>query len=304
MDFMKTFYDFGETIDINTDFVIFGIPWDYLTSIDLPNSAIAPNKIRNISDNLSLTTEMGFEIPKLQAVDIGNVLIQEKEIESNLKRIMNFVQTIYEQKKDAIIVMIGGDHFCTYPVVKMIGENAREKNKFGILIFDTHLDFYSKFDKGIYSHATLSHRIHDLEFMNDKNLLIVGTRDIDIPELNNAKKANISHFNAFLLSELGLQQFTENIIAFFNRSNIENLYISIDIDAIDPSNAPGTGFAVPGGFSYRELWLILREIAKNFNILGFDIVEVAPNLDLPNHMTSMLAAKVIIEFMSFIAQKK
>ncbi|MFX1392373.1 MAG: arginase family protein [Promethearchaeota archaeon] len=300
---MKTFYDFGEIIDINTDFVIFGIPWDYLTSINSPNSAMAPNKIREISDNLSLTTEMGFNITNLQAVDIGNVIIEEKDIDRNLKKIMNFVQNIYEQKKEAILVMIGGDHFCTYPVIKIVGEHNNEKNKFGVLIFDTHLDFYSKFDKGIYSHATLSHRIFDLEFINDKNFLIVGTRDIDIPELNNAKKANISHFDAFLLSELGLKKFIKKVIYFFNQSNIENLYVSIDIDAIDPSNAPGTGFAVPGGLSYREIWLILKEISKNFNILGFDVVEIAPNLDLPNNMTSMLAAKLIVEFMSFIANK-
>ena len=79
--------------------------------------------------------------------------------------------------------------------------------------------------------------------------------------------------------------------------------MSIDIDALDPSIAPGTGFAIPGGFSYREIWIILRELTKNFNIRGFDLVEVAPNLDNANNMTCNLAAKLIIEFISFIAKK-
>ncbi|MCK4287493.1 MAG: arginase family protein, partial [Candidatus Lokiarchaeota archaeon] len=87
-------------------------------------------------------------------------------------------------------------------------------------------------------------------------------------------------------------------------SNIKNLYVSIDIDALDPSIAPGTGYAVPGGFSYREMWKILKEIALNFNVIGFDLVEVAPNLDLKNRMTSILAAKLIVEFMYFIRSSK
>ena len=68
---------------------------------------------------------------------------------------------------------------------------------------------------------------------------------------------------------------------------------------MDPSIAPATGFPIPGGFTYREMWRILREIAKKFKIIGFDLVEVAPNLD-NNNITSNLAAKLIIEFMAFI----
>ena len=73
------------------------------------------------------------------------------------------------------------------------------------------------------------------------------------------------------------------------------------IDVLDPSIAPATGYAIPGGLSYRELWHILRALAKSFNIIGFDLVEVAPNLDPPNNVTANLAAKLIIEFISFIS---
>ena len=297
------YFDFGDKINNDTEFVIFGIPWDYLTSIEAPNSAIAPQRIREVSDNLALTSEMGFKIPKINVVDIGDVNIEPKNVEKNLKEIENYVIRIYDEKKDVVLVMIGGDHFCTYPIVKVIGSNLKKKNNFGVLVFDSHLDLYEEWDKGVYSHATVSHRIYDMDFINNRNLLIVGTRDIDIPELDIANKEKITYLNAYKLTEIGLNEYIKIIIKFFKDSDINNLYVSIDIDALDPSIAPGTGFAIPGGFSYREIWIILRELTKNFNIRGFDLVEVAPNLDNANNMTINLAAKLIIEFISFIAEK-
>ncbi|MFX0033871.1 MAG: agmatinase [Candidatus Hodarchaeota archaeon] len=296
-----TFFDFGEVIDSKSKFVIFGIPWDYLTSIKAPNSAIAPQKIREVTNDLALTTEMGSEIPKLDVVDIGDVKIETSNVEKNLGEIQNFIRKIYDQKRKIIPVMIGGDHFCSYPVIKAVGESFKDRHELGVLIFDAHLDLYEQWDKGVYSHATISHRVYDLDYINHDNILIVGTRDIDIPELKIANKEKITYLDAYQLQDHGLDKYTEEIINFFKNTSIKYLYLSIDIDVLDPSIAPATGFAIPGGLSYRELWKILREITKEFKVIGFDVVEVAPNLDLPNNLTSNLAAKLIIELISFIS---
>ena len=298
------FFDFGEVIETDTDFAIFGIPWDYLTSIEFPNSAIAPKKIRESTNDLALTTELGAYIPKIKAIDLGDIEIEEFSVEKNLKKINEFVEQIYEKNETIVPVMIGGDHFCTYPVVKAVGNHFRNKNNFGVLLFDSHLDFYEEWDKGVYSHATISHRIYDLDYINKNNLLIVGTRDIDIPELELAREEKLTFLNAYELLEDGVKKYVSKIITFFQTHNIESLYVSIDIDALDPSIAPGTGFAIPGGFSYREMWYMLKEITDHLEIIGFDIVEVAPNLDLRNKITCNLASKLIIELMSFIARNK
>jgi len=300
---MKLF-DFGEVIDSETHYVIFGIPWDYLTSKLGPNSSIAPQKIRDVTENLAFTTELGLKIPTIKAVDIGDVEIESKDVDKNLRAITDFINNIYKQKKDVVIVMIGGDHFCSLNVIKAVGDNFRKKDEFGVLIFDAHLDLYNQWDKGAYSHATISHRIFDLDYITNQNLLIAGSRDIDIPELDIANDENIIHLDAHLLVEISLNEYIEKIVNFFNKSDIKNLYISIDIDALDPSIAPGTGYAIPGGFSYREMWQVLKTLSKSFTILGFDVVEVAPNLDLPNNITCNLAAKLIIEFISFINEFK
>ena len=298
------FFDSGEIIENDTNFVFFGIPWDDLTSIEKLNSSKSPQKIRKITKNLALTTEMGFEIPKLKIIDAGDVLIDKNNIKKNILEIDDFVKSLYDQKKDIVPVMVGGDHFCTYPVIKAIGDSIRNPKKFGVLILDAHLDLYEKYQKSIYSHATVSHLIHSLKFISNKNFLIIGTRDIDVPELKFAKTNDITYFNAYLLHDIGVDSFTERIIEFFEKSDIKDIYISIDIDVLDPSIAPGTGYAIPGGFTYREIWKIFREVTKKINIIGFDIVEVSPSLDLPNNITLNVAAKIIIELMYFILSNK
>ena len=297
-----TFFEFSQTLEEDTQFVIFGIPWDYLTSTDLSNSSIAPKNIRKVTNDIGYTTELGYYIPELKAVDIGDVNIEATNVKKNLLSIHKFITDIYKQNGNVIPIMIGGDHFCTYPLVKAVGDHFNKKEEFGVLIFDAHLDLYQEWDKGVYSHATISHRIYDLEYINNKNLFIVGTRDIDIAELEIAKSEKIKYLKAYELI-FGLDKYIDSIIGFFKKSNIKNLYVSIDIDVCDPSIAPGTGYAIPGGFSYREMWKIINDISKNFNVIGFDLVEVAPNLDLENRMTLNLAAKLIVEFMSFIVNK-
>jgi len=294
------FFDFSTDINEDTQFVIFGIPWDYLTSIDLPNSSIAPEKIRNVTNDIGWTTELGDYITKLKVVDVGDINIERVNVDKNLKEINNFIKDLYTKNENVIPIMIGGDHFCSFPVIKSIGDHFNKKEEFGVLIFDAHLDFYQEWDKGVYSHATLAHRIYDLDYINNKNLFIVGARDIDIPELELVKQDGLEYLSAHQLLA-GLNNYIEKIIYFFKKSGIKYLYISIDIDALDPSIAPGTGFAMPGGLSYRELWQILKNITENFEVIGFDLVEVAPNLDLENKMTCNLAAKLIIELISFIA---
>ncbi|MFX1328770.1 MAG: arginase family protein, partial [Promethearchaeota archaeon] len=269
----------------------------------LPDSSIAPKRIRNVTNDIGLTTELGNHIPQFKVADIGDVVIESRNVEKSIKNINDFIKEIYNKNKRIIPIMIGGDHFCSYPVIKTVGDLFDRKEDLGVIFFDAHLDLYQQWDKGVYSHATISHRIYDLEYINNENLLIVGARDIDIPELEIAEAENINYLKAYEILE-GLDNYIERIINFFKEANIKYLYVSLDIDVLDPSVAPGTGFAIPGGFSYRELWKILREISYNFEIIGFDLVEVAPNLDLENRMTCNLAAKLIVEFISFISNKK
>jgi len=302
---MKSFFDFKEQCDENTEFIIFGIPWDSLSSLENVDSALTPKKLREISYELARTTEIGLDITSFNACDLGNIKIDPSDTDKNIKKIEEFLKKTEYFKKKAVAVMIGGDHFCTFPVVKSIGDMIEKKEDFGVLIFDAHVDFYDTWEGSKFSHTTVSHRLYDLEYINNENLLIVGTRDIDNIELENAKNENLRYLNAYKLDEIGIQQTTTEIMQFFKKySEKPKLYVSIDIDVLDPSIAPGTGYPIAGGISYRNLWKILRNLVKEFEIIGFDLVEVSPGLDLPNKMTQICASKLIIEFIGFIKSKK
>lgn len=302
---MKSFFDFKKQCDKNTEFVIFGIPWDSLSSLENADSSLTPKKLREISYELARTTEIGIDITLINACDLGDIEIDPSDTGKNIKKIEEFLKKIDYFNKKAVLVMIGGDHFCTFPIVKFIGDMIEKKEDFGVLIFDAHVDFYNTWEGSKFSHTTVSHRLYDLEYINNENLIIVGTRDIDNIELENVKNENLRYLNAYKIDEIGIQQTTTEIMQFFKKySKKPKLYVSIDIDVLDPSIAPGTGYAIAGGISYRNLWKILRNLAKEFEIIGFDLVEVSPRLDLPNRMTQICAAKLIVEFMSFIRNKK
>lgn len=298
---MSSFFDFKKSYNENTEFIIFGIPWDSLSSLENVDSALAPTKIREKSYDLARITELGFDISKINASDVGNVEIDPSNPEINIRKIEEFIKKIYNPYKSRKIVMIGGDHFCTYPVVKAIGDLVLEKEKFGILIFDAHADFYDIWEGEKNSHTTVIHRIFELNYINSNNLFIVGTRDIDNIELDDMKEVNLGYLSAYNVDELGVKGTINRISDFFTYPEpISKLYVSIDIDVLDPSIAPGTGYAIPGGLSYRVLWKILKQISHEFDIIGFDLVEVSPGLDLPNKITQICAAKLIVEFMSFM----
>ncbi len=300
---VKTFFDFKDSIDDDTEFLIFGIPWDSLSSLKGVDSANGPSKLREITDDLARTTEDGFDITSFNASDLGDIEIDPSNTERNLIKIEEFIKKLYNPHKSPKMVMIGGDHYCTYPVVKAIGDLVLEKEKFGVLVFDAHVDFYEIWEGKTHSHTMVSYRLFGLDFINNKNLLIVGTRDIDNVELENLQENKIEYINAYEVNDNNLQEVEGKIVKFFKSNEISKLYVSIDIDVLDPSIAPGTGYAIPGGLTYRQLWNILRELPKNFDVIGFDLVEVSPGLDLPNRITQVSGAKLIVEFMSFIANK-
>ena len=90
-----TFFGFEEKIREDTQFAIFGIPWDYLTSKDLPNSSTAPESIRTITDDIGYITELGFNITKFRAADVGDVKIEPVDVEKNITSIYNFLNNCF-----------------------------------------------------------------------------------------------------------------------------------------------------------------------------------------------------------------
>jgi agmatinase len=177
--------------------------------------------------------------------------------------------------------------------------------------FDAHLDFYDEWNGNKEAHCTITKRIFDLEYMNDDSVFVIGARDIDLLEISLSKKNELKYTTMLEYSKSSLP-FVKFIQNFFSKGlkdstdekSKRKAYISIDIDVLDPSVAPATGYPIPGGLQYRELIFGIEYLSKIFNVVGLDLVEYAPNLDMKNLMTGFLGAKLISESMAHIKINK
>ena len=188
-------------------------------------------------------------------------------------------------KADADII-IGGDHSISYASFKQFA--SRFKNP-GIVVFDAHPDVFSE-------HNTVKHQdwlkyLVEERILKPKNVIVLGIRAADMEEIDYFKKKGIRYFTAKEM--FGNSEDICDSVMEMSR-DFDGLYVSIDIDAVDPAFAPGTGYIEPAGLSSRELIYFIQRLRKLKNFRKVDIVEVNPDIDV-NGMTVKLAAKIIGE---------
>ncbi len=280
----------------NTEFIILGIPID-CTSAKPTDSRNGPDKIREASNQFADYTELGFDLNQAIIFDAGDVKVrnEKNQIESDLGEIDKVLNS-FESAKSACLIGLGGDHFITYPMFR----NLLRKNKnLGIISFDAHLDLYNTWYESPFSNATVMRRITELPEFDLKNFAYMGIRDVDIEELEFSNERRIPFIKAHEITDNNVHSMFNKNLQDLKRNKVKQLYVSIDIDVLDLSFAPGTGYRIPGGLSYRVLWNCLKTLANDFSIVGFDVVEVSPGMDIAD-LTSIHAARLILEFIGMI----
>lgn len=215
--------------------------------------------------------------------NIESIPINNKDWESSKKNIIEFIT-----QNDDFPICLGGDHSITYPLFKAFSQKFKNP---GLIIFDTHPDTYYEEDY-LYVHSGWLKFLVEENAINPKNVIIIGIRNADPEEIDYMKEKNIAFFT--------MKQLFNNIedicdVVMEKARNFGNLYISVDIDVLDPAFAPGTGCIEPGGMSSRELIYFIQRLKLLKNLKMMDIVEVNPKIDF-NNMTSKVAAKIIGEF--------
>ena len=179
-----------------------------------------------------------------------------------------------KQLKDKFIISLGGEHSITFPIVKELPKDI------SILQIDAHSDLRDTFKNNKFSHACVSRRIFEI----NKNLIQVGIRSLSKEEHDFIQENKIKVFYRDKINN-------EEILNSLN----EKVYITIDVDSLDPSIIPSTGTPEPNGLKYKELLELLKLIFKNKNVIGLDIVELSPIKDLhaPNYTIAKLIYKLI-----------
>ncbi len=253
---------------------IVGIPFDEASSF-LRGPALAPAKIREAfgSDSANCFTESGTDLKDHPViVDVGDLTIVHEAAPISIENSIDKILSQYPK-----VLTLGGDHSITYPVVKAV---AKKYSSLSILHLDAHADLYDSFEGNKYSHACPFARIMEEGLVS--RLVQAGIRTLTTHQREQASRFGV---------EIIEMKNWKNSIEFTFEGPV---YLSLDMDAIDPAFAPGVSHHEPGGFTSREVITIIQKLKGN--LIGADLVEFNPTRD-PSGITAMLAAKIFKELL-------
>ena len=264
-------------------YVIFGVPFDN-TSSYRAGSRWAPDAMRQVSANFeSYNPTFDIDLVDLPIYDAGNLETSASVDET--------LQSLYDAAKDLLNegklpIMLGGEHSLTYAMVKACAEFAGED--FGVLVLDAHFDLREEYRGLKHNHACVSRNILN---QVTKNLVSIGIRSGPEEEWVFARENNLKYYIADDVESIGMVEVLKEALEWLDCGQI---YLSLDMDAIDPAYAPGLGTPEPFGLSARDVRTAVRTLAP-FS-MAFDIVEIAPEYD--SGQTAMLGAKLMREFIA------
>ena len=268
-------------------YALLGVPFD-VTSTYRTGARFGPTAIRQASLNIeTYSFRSNFNSEFLRLIDLGDLHVSsDPEKTTNMLGLV--VKDLLVAKKMPII--IGGEHTITLGVLKGL---ISKPQKTAMVVFDAHLDLRKEFLGLSLSHTTFMRLIN--ENIKPAKIIEVGTRAVCREELDYSKKNGIDYITSHQIRQKG----TSEIIKAINNtlSSYENVYLSIDMDILDPAYAPGVQNPEPEGIKTNELIDILCSLSDN-KIIGFDVVEVAPIYD--TGITAITAAKIILELLSAI----
>ena len=264
----------------DSDVVIVGIPDESKSHSTRKGTSKAPEQIRKISnliDSYKRNDQISIGYPtngiSKNVCDYGNILRQE---------IPQTFQKIFSDSK--IPISIGGDHSMSTAIIKQLSQKS---SNISLVYFDAHPDFITS-TKNYYGSV-----FGDvLNCIDSKTSIQIGIRTPEQEEIHNLKENKITVITPFDVAEKGVSKISKQILDSIG----DSVYISFDMDCIDPSHAPGVSVPVPMGLSSTEAVFLLKKIVEN-GILGMDVVEVCPPYDV-NNRTSHLASRIIGEVIS------
>jgi agmatinase len=265
-------------------YVVFGVPFD-VTSTYRTGARFGPQAIRQASQNIeTYSFRGGVDVEDLALHDLGDL-----HVSSSAKRTADMLELVVADllaaKKTPIA--IGGEHTITFGIMKGLGVRAR---KTALVSFDAHLDLRKEFMGLTLSHTTFMRVIN--EEVKPAKIVEVGTRAVCKEECTYAEASGISVFSSNQMREEGTAQIIQMIKE--ELAPYETVYLSVDMDVLDPAFAPAVQNPEPGGLATHTLLDVLCALCDT-RVVGFDVLEVAPVYD--NGISAIAAAKVIFEIL-------
>ena len=275
MEFPDYFADAESSFEA-ASFVLFGVPFEKTSSFR-HGADKGPSEIRQASWNFErydLRTGINFE--EIPIHDYGDLDVKKLTSKELFETSKTFTSTVLAKQK--IPIAIGGDHSITPGIVSAFPKDI------AVLSLDAHMDFRQEYKNDIYNHACVIRRIAD--HIPLQNIAVLGLRSAEKEEHEAAQKQGLFFRDAFTINNTGLKKIIQQTKTLLNRKKI---YLTLDIDVVDPAYAPGTSTPEPFGLTPMQVIEIIEAFSPQ--LIGCDLVEVCPPYD--QGQTAVLAAKLI-----------
>lgn len=263
--------------------IVLGVPYDG-TSTYRSGSRFGPQAIREASLNIeTYSVRSGSDVEDLKICDIGDLHIAE-DLSKTLERLTLITSDVLDAKK--FPVTIGGEHSITLGAIRAF-------EKVAVLDFDAHMDLRDEYLGSRLSHTTFMRRL--AEEIGSERIVQVGIRAICKDDLKFAKGSGLRYITAHEIHQYGSRKIAKKLQEILNP--YKRVYLTLDMDVLDPAFAPAVANPEPDGISTTTLLDILQEVCDK-RLIGFDVVEVTPHYD--SGTTAVQAAKIIFEILCFL----
>jgi agmatinase len=295
---VRTFMRLPNVRDLeNADAAIVGAPFDTGATFRA-GARFGPEGIRSVSHllrryNPSLDVEI---FGHLSVIDYGDVPVVPGYIEESYRRIKEGLEPIH--RAGVVPIVLGGDHSIALPELRAA---AAAHGPLALVQFDSHPDTWDAYFGQKHTHGTPFRRAVEEGLLRPERSIQVGMRGsiYDMGDWDDAREMGFDLVPTDAVRKLGIE---ETIARIRERVGDTRVYVSFDVDFVDPAFAPGTGTPEIGGFTSREAQEFVRGLA-GLDLVGCDVVEVYPAYD-PAQITALLAANVAHEFLSLIALRR
>jgi len=282
---VKLLHSNAESI-FKADIVVMGVPDESKSHAKRKGASKGPDSLRTASNTFEFFERDGKTIPicpmkgtleNKKILDFGNIARDD---------LYRLIFDIVTAKK--IPITIGGDHSITTIILQAVNE-ALDGDKVSLIYFDAHPDFVSSTRN--YYGSVITDSSNYIDF---KKSVLIGTRAAEQEELLNASKRGLEILTPLDILEVGINHVIKKIIS---KCKLNKVYLSIDLDCMDPGVAPGVSVPAPGGLFPLDLIYMIKKITENLQVVGMDIVELSPDYDI-NQNTANHAARILMETIS------
>jgi formiminoglutamase/agmatinase len=284
-------------------FGLLGVPHDAATTLGFPGARFAPEAVRTmLRDLFGMRLDAGriadadrgvIDLSAAEIVDFGDVELSYAETLATVEQTAAAARTVLDA--GCVPIVIGGDHGITFPIVKALHDAT--SGALGLVQLDAHNDLDAgSVRQGSFSGSSGMRRALELERVQGPNLVQIGLRGYTTVEQHEVgERLGVRRISARRLEEIGAARAAEQALRWAT-DETEAVYLTIDMDVLDPGAAPGTGLPEPAGITTRQLLDIVRVLAPRVSAL--DVAELNPLFDTRMRATAFVAARIVLDFIT------